>query len=154
MGLRNQKFLRGIAINEQGECTGFYNNMPYGIASLFEQNRKPVMVLSSLFKTGIVQLPKRLGFVIKPDMRSLYVPHAWNRWNSTWRGSVGSTRRGSGRAYTVGNVSWRSKIYSTSIIIPIVDIDSIPHSTLRRAVQSGLLFREGITKTGGLPQAS
>ena len=66
-----QSFSGGITINEQGGCTGFYNNMPYGIASSFEQNRKHVIVLGSLFKTGIVQLPKRLGFVIKPNMTSV-----------------------------------------------------------------------------------
>jgi hypothetical protein len=66
-----KNFCEGIAINEQGECSRFYNNKPSGIASPFEQNKKHIMVLDSLFKTGIVQLPKRLGFSIKPNMTSV-----------------------------------------------------------------------------------
>jgi len=41
------------------------------MASPFEQNKKHIMVLGSLFKTGMVQLPKRLGFSIKPNMTSV-----------------------------------------------------------------------------------
>lgn len=39
--------------------------------SPFEQNKKHIMVLGSLFKTGMVQLPTRLGFSIKPNMTSV-----------------------------------------------------------------------------------
>lgn len=63
-----KSFCEGIAINEQGECSRFYNNKPSGMASPFEQNQKHIMVLGSLFKTGMVQLPTRLGFSIKPRM--------------------------------------------------------------------------------------
>ena len=66
-----KNFCEGIAINEQGECSRFYNNKPSGMASPFEQNKKHISVLSSLFKTGMVQLPKRLGFAIKPNMTSV-----------------------------------------------------------------------------------
>lgn len=66
-----KNFCEGIAINEQGECTRFYNNRPSGMASPFEQNKKHIMVLGSLFKTGMVQLPKRLGISIKPNMTSV-----------------------------------------------------------------------------------
>jgi hypothetical protein len=66
-----KNFCEGIAINEQGECSRFYNNKPYGMASPFEQNKKHIMVLGSLFDTGMVQLPKRLGFDIKPTMISV-----------------------------------------------------------------------------------
>lgn len=66
-----KNFSEGIAINEQGECSRFYNNKPYGMASPFEQNKKHIIVLESLFKTGMVQLPKRLGFSIKPRMTSI-----------------------------------------------------------------------------------
>lgn len=58
----SKHFSEGIAINEQGECSAFFKNKPYGVASPFEQNKKHIMVLGSLFKTGMVQLPKRLGF--------------------------------------------------------------------------------------------
>ncbi len=66
-----KSFCEGIAINEQGECLRFYNNKPYGMASPFEQNKKHIMVLGSLFKTGMAQLPTRLGFAIKPNMSSV-----------------------------------------------------------------------------------
>lgn len=66
-----KSFCEGIAINEQGECSRFYNNRPSGMASPFEQNQKHIMVLGSLFKTGMVQLPIRLGFSIKPRMTSV-----------------------------------------------------------------------------------
>ncbi|MES2921912.1 MAG: nuclease-related domain-containing protein [Verrucomicrobiota bacterium] len=66
-----KSFCEGMAINEQGECSRFYNNKPSGMASPFEQNRKHVMVLGDLFKTGLVQLPTRLGFSIKPNMTSV-----------------------------------------------------------------------------------
>lgn len=66
-----KNFCEGIAINEQGECSRFFNNKPYGMASPFEQNKKHIMVLGSLFKTGMVQLPTRLGFAIKPNMTSV-----------------------------------------------------------------------------------
>jgi hypothetical protein len=66
-----KSFCEGIAINEQGECSRFYNNKPSGMASPFEQNKKHIMVLGSLFKTGMVQLPTRLGFSIKPNMTSV-----------------------------------------------------------------------------------
>lgn len=66
-----KSFCEGIAINEQGECSRFYNNRPSGMPSPFEQNKKHIMVLGSLFKTGMVQLPTRLGFAIKPNMTSV-----------------------------------------------------------------------------------
>lgn len=66
-----KSFCEGLAINEQGECSRFYNNKPSGMASPFEQNKKHLMVLSALFKSGMVQLPTRLGFAIKPNMTSV-----------------------------------------------------------------------------------
>jgi hypothetical protein len=66
-----KSFCEGIAINQQGECSRFYNNKPSGMPSPFEQNKKHIMVLGALFKTGMVQLPTRLGFAIKPNMTSV-----------------------------------------------------------------------------------
>jgi hypothetical protein len=66
-----KNFSEGIAINEQGECSRFYNKKPYGMASPFEQNKRHIMVLNDLFKTNIVQLPKRLGFSIRPNMHGV-----------------------------------------------------------------------------------
>jgi len=64
-------FSEGIAINDHGECSAFYRNRPYGVASPFEQNRKHILVMESAFKSGLVSLPTRLGFAIKPRMTSL-----------------------------------------------------------------------------------
>jgi hypothetical protein len=66
-----KSFSEGIAINEHGECSRFYNNKSYGMASPFEQNRKHIMVLESLFKSGAVALPKRMGITIKPKMHGV-----------------------------------------------------------------------------------
>jgi Nuclease-related domain len=67
----SKHFSEGIAINEQGECAAFYNNKPYGVASPIEQNKKHILVLKSLFSSGMVELPKRLGFAIQPNMHSV-----------------------------------------------------------------------------------
>jgi hypothetical protein len=67
----SKHFSEGLAINEHGECAAFYNNKPYGVASPFEQNRKHIAVLESVFKSGMVKLPTRLGFNIKPSINSL-----------------------------------------------------------------------------------
>lgn len=66
-----KNFCEGIAINERGECSRFYNNRPFGMPSPFEQNKKHLIVLGALFKTGMVMLPKRLGISIKPNMDSV-----------------------------------------------------------------------------------
>lgn len=67
----SKHFSEGIAINEQGECSAFFNNKPYGVASPFEQNKKHILVLNLLFRSGVVPLPKRLGIAIKPKMISV-----------------------------------------------------------------------------------
>ena len=67
----SKHFSEGIAINEYGECSAFYGGKPYGVASPFEQNKKHISVLESIFKTGLVKLPTRLGFNIKPTISSL-----------------------------------------------------------------------------------
>jgi hypothetical protein len=67
----SKHFSEGIAINAHGECSAFYGGRPYGVASPFEQNRKHIMVLNSIFKAGMAKLPTRLGFAIKPTMISV-----------------------------------------------------------------------------------
>lgn len=63
-----KNFYEGIAINELGECSRFYNHKPQGMPSPFEQVEKHIIVLRSLFDSGVVNLPTRLGFSIKPNM--------------------------------------------------------------------------------------
>lgn len=67
----SKRFSEGIAINEHGECSAFYGGKPYGMPSPFEQNHKHCTVLKAACDDGAVELPKRLGFSIKPDIRSM-----------------------------------------------------------------------------------
>jgi len=67
----SKHFAEGIAINEHGECSAFYGGKAYGVPSPIEQNRKHITVLESVFKTGLVKPPTRLGFTIKPTFVSL-----------------------------------------------------------------------------------
>ena len=67
----SKHFSEGIGINEHGECSAFYGGKPYGVPSPIEQNRKHIAVLASVFKTGMVKLPTRLGFNINPTINSL-----------------------------------------------------------------------------------
>lgn len=67
----SKHFSDGIAINDLGECSAFWNNKPYGVASPIEQNRKHMLVLQSVFDDGWVKLPSRLGFTLKPTLKGL-----------------------------------------------------------------------------------
>ena len=67
----SNSFAEGVAINERGGFTAFYDGQAVGVPSPLEQNRKHVMVLESLFKTGVVKLPTRLGMSIAPSIKSV-----------------------------------------------------------------------------------
>lgn len=67
----SKHFSEGISVNEHGECSAFFASKAYGVASPFEQNRKHIAVLQSVFKTGQVKLPTRLGIAISPNIDSL-----------------------------------------------------------------------------------
>lgn len=67
----SKHFSEGIAVNEQGEFSAFWEHKPYGVASPIEQNKKHMLVLERLFATGLVKLPTRMGFAIKPTIKSL-----------------------------------------------------------------------------------
>ena len=69
----SKRFAEGIAINEQGECSMFWGSKPQGIGSPHEQNAKHVAVIKAACDDGAVELPKRLGFAIKPSFSSLVV---------------------------------------------------------------------------------
>lgn len=66
----SKRFGEGVAVNEQGEFSAFFNSRPYGIPSPIEQNRRHITLLERLFSTDAIEWPRRLGFKIKPDMRS------------------------------------------------------------------------------------
>lgn len=66
----SKRFSEGVAINEQGEFAAFYGSRPYGIPSPIEQNRRHLRVLEDLFSADVIQLPRRLGFTLKPELSS------------------------------------------------------------------------------------
>ena len=47
----SKRFGEGIAINEYGEFSAFYQGKPYGIASPIEQNNRHQLFLSRLFRS-------------------------------------------------------------------------------------------------------
>lgn len=67
----SKHFSEGVTINEHGEFSGFFAGKPYGVPSPIEQNRRHILILKRFFDAGIVKLPTRLGFTIKPDLKSL-----------------------------------------------------------------------------------
>jgi hypothetical protein len=67
----SKHFAEGIAINEHGECSAFWGNRPYGVPSPIEQNNKHILILSRLLDSELIKLPTRLGFTIKPALKSL-----------------------------------------------------------------------------------
>lgn len=67
----SKHFSEGIAINEHSEFSAFFGNKPYGVASPIEQNNKHILILQRVLDSGAVKLPKRMGFTIKPDLKSL-----------------------------------------------------------------------------------
>ena len=67
----SKHFSEGISINPQGEFTAFYGSKAYGVPSPIEQNNKHLLILNRIFESGIVKLPKRLGFTMLPDLKSL-----------------------------------------------------------------------------------
>lgn len=69
----SKHFSEGIGINEHGEFAAFFGSKPYGVPSPIEQNNKHILILRRLFDSGAVKLPTRLGFTIKPDLKSLVV---------------------------------------------------------------------------------
>lgn len=69
--LESKHFGEGLGINEHGEFTGFYRGRPYGVPSPIEQNRRHIEVLGSVLKSGRVEVPRRLGLAMLPNISSL-----------------------------------------------------------------------------------
>jgi hypothetical protein len=67
----SKHFSEGIAINDHGEFNAFFNHKPYGVPSPIEQNERHILILKRILDAGLVELPKRLGFTIKPELKSL-----------------------------------------------------------------------------------
>lgn len=67
----SKHFSEGVSINEHGEFVGFFRNKPYGVPSPIEQNHRHILILKKLFESGIVELPTRMGFTLRPSLKSL-----------------------------------------------------------------------------------
>ncbi len=67
----SKRFSEGVAINEHGEFAAFFGSKPYGVPSPIEQNNRHILILKRFLESGAVKLPTRLGFTIKPDLKSL-----------------------------------------------------------------------------------
>jgi hypothetical protein len=67
----SKHFSEGISINEHGEFTAFFGGKPYGVPSPIEQNNRHILVLKRLFDSNPAIFPKRLGFTIRPELKSL-----------------------------------------------------------------------------------
>lgn len=67
----SKRFGEGIAINEHGEFSAYYQGKSYGIPSPIEQNHRHITLLERLFDQGDIELPTRLGLKLKPKCYSL-----------------------------------------------------------------------------------
>lgn len=67
----SKRFVEGIAINEHGEFSAFYQGKAYGIPSPIEQNERHITLLKKIFDSGDIELPTRLGLKMKPKLLSL-----------------------------------------------------------------------------------
>ena len=67
----SKHFAEGVAINEQGEFSAFWDGKPHGIPSPLEQNQRHIAVLSAVLNSGEVSLPRRLGISLTPSLKSL-----------------------------------------------------------------------------------
>lgn len=71
--LETKSFSEGVGLNDHGEFVQFYKGRPQGIASPVAQNERHILVLNSLFKSGAVPIPTRMGLPITPACVGLVV---------------------------------------------------------------------------------
>lgn len=69
----SKAFAEGVAVNEYGEWSAFYGGRPRGIPSPIEQNKRHVTVLIDAIAKGRVELPKRLGIALMPEIKSVVI---------------------------------------------------------------------------------
>ncbi len=61
----------GVRINERREFMTFVGGRPRGMDSPIEQNERHIRILRAVFDAGLIAMPKRLGFTLKPRFHSL-----------------------------------------------------------------------------------
>jgi nuclease-like protein len=127
----SKHFSEGVAVDDYGEWTGFYNRRPDGIGSPIEQNRKHIAVLNDVFAKRLVELPKRLGITIRPELRSVILV------SKEARISRPKTKAGRARVEGLDSVI---KIDQLKTLLDR-DLDSKGVATLRRFVGKGEIER-------------
>ncbi len=60
-----------MSIDAYGDFTTFHGGRPRGMPSPIEQNMRHLKIMQRLLDAGVVRLPTRLGFTIRPVLRSL-----------------------------------------------------------------------------------
>lgn len=67
----SKRFYNGVKINDQGEFITFRDRIPRAAQSPIEQNARHLTVLKHVIDAGTLKLPTRLGFRLKPQLKSL-----------------------------------------------------------------------------------
>jgi hypothetical protein len=67
--IESKSFSGGIAINEHGEFTTFFNNKPVAVPSPVTQNDRHIAVLKEAEKLGLFANPRRLGVVLPMTLK-------------------------------------------------------------------------------------
>lgn len=127
----SKHFSEGVGVDDFGEWVAFYNRRPIGIGSPIEQNRKHISVLNDVFAKRLVDLPRRLGIPIKPELRSLVLV------SKEARISRPKTKAGRARIDGLESVI---KVDQLKTLLDR-DLDSKGVATLRRLVSKGEIER-------------
>lgn len=69
----SKSFADGVSINEHGEWSAYYGRKTYAIPSPIEQNKRHAALLADVFDRGLVDLPKRFGITLRPEIRTVVV---------------------------------------------------------------------------------
>ncbi len=67
----SKHFAEGVSINAHGEWERFVGGRRQGMPSPLEQNQRHIAVLEEVIRRGLVPLPRRTGYTIRPEFRSL-----------------------------------------------------------------------------------
>lgn len=67
----SKRFSQGVKINDHGEFITFRDGIPRASQSPIEQNARHMKILAQLLQSDGIRLPTRLGFRLKPQLKSL-----------------------------------------------------------------------------------
>lgn len=63
--IESKSFSGGVAVNDHGEFTTFFNRKPIAVASPITQNERHIAVLKEAEAKGLFRVPKRLGMQLQ-----------------------------------------------------------------------------------------